>query len=385
MPRPFVRLAIVMPLAHQEGGAEQLLRLLLRESAKAAHPPLGLLVAFLAEGPMADEAVALGFPTRVIRAGRLREVSGYARTVRFLRGWIKETRPDAVLSWMAKGHLYVSPAAGGMGIPRLWYQHGIPSDGWLDRAVAALPSEGVMVCSRNAETAQQRLAPRRATRVVYPAVEASQRPISREVARHELGLTAEWSVVLLVSRLERWKGVHVAISAAAEVLARYPKTLFVHAGGRHSLDPACADGLHDLASSLGDHWRFLGHVPPEALATWYRAADVFVHSNAGPEPFGMAVVEAMAAGLPVVVSALGGPAEIVTDGVDGILVPPGDASALARAVSDLLGDPAARARLGSAALMRAAAFSADTYPDRLRDALAALVCSARAEGERPCP
>lgn len=331
---------------------------------------------------MVAEARALGYPTRVIEAGRLRQFARYARTVRALRRWMDETRPDAVLSWMAKAHLYASPAAGGLGIPRFWYQHGIPSGGWLDRLVTRLPAAGILACSQAAVTTQQRLRPTRPTRVVYPAVEAGQ-AISQEAARQALGLPPGSRVVLLVSRLERWKGVDVAVEAAAQLLPRRPQTLFVHAGGRQRRDHVYADALQLRAAQLGDRWRFLGHVSPEELAAWYRAADLFVHPNCGPEPFGMAVVEAMAAGLPVVASGLGGPTEVITDGVDGVLVPPGDPAALARAISDLLGDSAERARLGNAAQARAVAFSVDAYPERLMQALVALVPSLL--GTSGCP
>jgi glycosyltransferase involved in cell wall biosynthesis len=92
---------------------------------------------------------------------------------------------------------------------------------------------------------------------------------------------------------------------------------------------------------------FAGHV-----AEPMRGIDVLVHA-AELEPFGLVMVEAMLAGLPVVAPREGGPVEIVRDGVDGLLVDVTDAGAVAAAVLSLVGDPALRARMGAAGRERA--------------------------------
>jgi glycosyltransferase involved in cell wall biosynthesis len=114
--------------------------------------------------------------------------------------------------------------------------------------------------------------------------------------------------------------------------------------------------LHRDAARLGiaERVEFRGHrldVAPE-----WACLDVAVHASVTPEPFGQVVVEAMTAGLPVVAAAAGGPAEVVTDGVDGILVPPGDVDLLAAALRRLAADADLRDRLGQAGRTRAAAF-----------------------------
>ena len=82
------------------------------------------------------------------------------------------------------------------------------------------------------------------------------------------------------------------------------------------------------------------------------ALDVFSHTSVRPEPFGLVIVEAMATGKPVVAADAGGPREIVTDGATGFLTTPGDASAHARRVCELLTDPARAAQIGQAARTR---------------------------------
>jgi glycosyltransferase involved in cell wall biosynthesis len=83
------------------------------------------------------------------------------------------------------------------------------------------------------------------------------------------------------------------------------------------------------------------------------AADVYCQPNTRPEPFGIAVVEALYAGLPVVASAEGGPVEILTPEC-GVLVRPGDSGGLAAALGELVCDPKRRQALGAAGPLRAA-------------------------------
>jgi glycosyltransferase involved in cell wall biosynthesis len=87
----------------------------------------------------------------------------------------------------------------------------------------------------------------------------------------------------------------------------------------------------------------------EVLAAW-RHATVGLVPSVWPEPFGLVAVEAMAAGVPVIASRVGGLPEVVTDGVTGLLVEPGDAASLADAIDGLLRNPDERALLGRAGM-----------------------------------
>ena len=101
--------------------------------------------------------------------------------------------------------------------------------------------------------------------------------------------------------------------------------------------------------------------------------DLVVHASVIPEPFGQVVTEAMAAGRPVVAADAGGPALIITHGVDGLLSPSGDARALALELSRLAKDPLLRTRLGNAARERARAFSGDAAAGQTLDAYDAVL------------
>src|SRR5262249_1672563 len=106
--------------------------------------------------------------------------------------------------------------------------------------------------------------------------------------------------------------------------------------------------------------------------------DVLVVPSLVPEGFGLTVIEGMAAGLPVVAPDAGGPAEILTDGVDGVLVPAGGTAALATALRPPVHDAPARRRLGDAARRRAADFTPARSASALADALhAAAAADAR--------
>jgi glycosyltransferase involved in cell wall biosynthesis len=159
----------------------------------------------------------------------------------------------------------------------------------------------------------------------------------RAAVRSGLGLGARDRVVLTVGRLAEQKGHRSLCRAVPAILERVPNARFLWAG-----DGPLEGELRALACRLGvdETVRFLGRRDdvPDLLG----AADLFVLPSLF-EGLPLAVLEAMAAGLPVVATRAGGTAEVVDDGVTGHLVPAGDVAALADAVADLLRHPA-RAR-----------------------------------------
>jgi glycosyltransferase involved in cell wall biosynthesis len=170
-------------------------------------------------------------------------------------------------------------------------------------------------------------------------------------------------VLLAVSRLTQQKGVDVAVRA----LASLPEdvVLVVLSSTEEEREP-----LDALARELGVAHRLflLGRLPD--VAEWLRRADVLVHP-ARWEGFGLAVLEAMLAGLPVVASSVSSLPELVVDGETGFLVAPDDPSALALAVTRALGD---RDRLGSAGRERARReFSVARMADRTAELYRAVL------------
>jgi phosphatidylinositol alpha-mannosyltransferase len=109
----------------------------------------------------------------------------------------------------------------------------------------------------------------------------------------------------------------------------------------------------------------LGAVPNVDLPPIHAACDLYLGTSVGGESFGIVLVEAMAAGLPLVASDIPGYDEVATDGVEGLLVPPRDARAVARAAATILDDPGRAATMAEAGRTRAAAFDWRTVAARI--------------------
>ena len=155
---------------------------------------------------------------------------------------------------------------------------------------------------------------------------------------------AEPPAVLYASRLVAEKGVHTLLDAAA----RLPAGVRVRLAGSGRLEPA----VRARVATEGLPVDVLGAVPPSRVAAELRAAAVAVLPALWWENCPMAVLEAAAGGVPMVASAVGGVPELVDDGRTGLLVPPGDAAALAGALTRLLSDPAEADRMGRAGWAR---------------------------------
>jgi glycosyltransferase involved in cell wall biosynthesis len=343
------RLLLVNP-SGVRGGAEALLL------ALAAHADPGRLMitfACLADGPFTDELAATGARIQRLRAGRLRNPLEWARAVRGLTALARAH--DAVLSWQVKGHYYGTPAARRARRPVAWWDHGIrPArgeprfviDALLPRAVRA----DLVVCSSASAAMRHRPA-----RVIHPGadLEVFAAP-DRSRARAALGIGDDDVAIGIVGRLQPWKGQHVLLEAAPAILAVEPRARFLVIGGTpggFSAGYPAALERQVAALAIAERVSFLGQ--RDDVAALLPGLDVFVHASRD-EPFGIVIVEAMAAGVPVVATDAGGVPEIVVDGEHGLLVPPEDAPALAEAVAATLADPgAARTRVDAA---RARAF-----------------------------
>ena len=162
-------------------------------------------------------------------------------------------------------------------------------------------------------------------------------------------------VVTCVGRIKLVrKGQEVLLAAAALLKKRGLKARYVFAGSPSPGNESHLQTLKTQANELGieEEVIFTGELPDPLPA--YAASDIFVLPSAQPEPFGGVVMEAMAMGLPVIATAIGGSIEQVGEGVTGFLVPPADAAALADKLQVLIEQPALRARLGEAGPRRIA-------------------------------
>jgi hypothetical protein len=190
--------------------------------------------------------------------------------------------------------------------------------------------------------------------------------------------------ILFVGRFEPRKGFDLAAEAALAVLEAMPEAEFTFAGGEY--DAAAMAALPaPLAGALRQHprIRWPGVLDRPALEAAYRAADVVLVPSRY-ESFGLVAIEAMSAGKPVVALAVGGLAEVVTHGVDGLLVPEGPAAAteIAAALREISGDAGLRARLAAGARESFLAhYTVAAMVDRLEPAYRHLAVAARARRE----
>jgi len=304
----------------------------------------------LAEGPTADAARARGIATDVEPLGALggvRRESGapgfgaladVARLASKVAAVAK--RMDAIHANSQKAFV-VAAAAGLLARrPVVWHLRDILTSAHFSAmniraAVMLANARAAAVIANSAATANAFVGAggsAELVHVVHNGLDATRFDAvsdgDAQVMRASLG-AADAFVLAVCARLAPWKGQHVVLAA----LEHLPDAHAWIIGAALFGEDTYAAGLRAQAGALGvaDRVRFLGE--RDDVPTLLRAADAVVHSAVDAEPFGRVVVEGMLARRPVIASDAGGVREIVTHGVTGWLVPPGDPPALAAAVT----------------------------------------------------
>lgn len=234
----------------------------------------------------------------------------------------------------------------------------------LDRFLAQFVDRFIFISQCIAQDSiRQGAEPTKGT-VIYNALDLAEFLQSYDdgAERARLGLAPDDRVVGILGRLVPWKGHRVFLEAMARVARQVPNLRCLIVGDAAPGEQAYRAELEALARDLGlgERCKFLGwrsDVP--ALLS---VMDVLVHASLDPEPFGRVLIEGMAAAKPVVAADGGACPEIIEHGVSGLLVPPGEAQALADAVAGLLGDPDRLHTMGIMARHQAEArFSIDEH------------------------
>jgi glycosyltransferase involved in cell wall biosynthesis len=182
---------------------------------------------------------------------------------------------------------------------------------------------------------------------------------TRRAVREALGIEWDVPVVICVARFDPVKGVDVLIDAWREIASTIPQAMLLLVGDG-PLREALAQRIR--ANGLNTSVRFLGY--RSDVEAVLRAADLCVVPSRS-EGFSLAALEAMATGLPVVATGVGGLPEVVKDGETGVLVEPENPPALAKAVIRLLADPTLRSEVAAAALASARGYDIDASCARL--------------------
>jgi glycosyltransferase involved in cell wall biosynthesis len=297
-------------------------------------------------------------------------------TVRLARR-LRQLKPHLVHTNSLKSGYYGSVAARLAGLPVIWHlRDRIAADYMPARAVRltqtllrVLPD--MVVCNSDETLRTAGTGVRSGAVVGSPVVHDPYRPIAPRPT------AGEGNAIGIVGRLSEWKGQDVFVRAIAALRAEYPDVRARIVGSAMFGEDEYERRLRALVEDLGlaDVVTFTGFV--DRVEEELSRLEVLVHASVVPEPFGQVVVEGMAAGLPVIATRAGGPAEIITDGVDGLLVQPGDVEALTAALSRLLKDPDLRRRLGAAGIERSKEYSPERIGGQMRQVYQDLVVRTR--------
>lgn len=296
----------------------------------------------------------VGKDTVTVRGLGLRALVILARHVWQLRAVIRQLEPDLIHTNSLKSALYGGVAGRLAGVPVVWHIRDRISPDYLPRtAVRLVRALARVLPTATIANSQATLATIQTrgdvvnTPVIFDSVE---RPV--HLARTSNGHL----VVGIIGRISPWKGQDVFLRAFALGFAGTPARAWIVGSPLFGEDVFEAS-LHELVEELGigKQVEFRGF--REDVLAEMQALDIAVHASIIPEPFGQVVLEAMAVGTPIIASTEGGPAEIITDGVDGILVPPRDPVGLSRELMRLAADPDLRDALKIAARVTAARYS----------------------------
>jgi glycosyltransferase involved in cell wall biosynthesis len=263
---------------------------------------------------------------------------------------VRRARPDLLHTHLVHGDIYGAIAARAAAVPFVSSRHN--DDRYLlgpfrhvDRLFARPARRIIAISDAVRRFLEQAGLPREKLVTVHYGLDALPDAPS-EVKPSDLVIDPTAPVLLAIGRLTAQKDHATLLRAFARVRGEHPRAVLVILG----IGPL-DDETRRLVSQLGLDGAVL--LPGRLeIRDWLDRADVFVHTSRW-EGFGMVLLEAMLAGLPIVATNVSAVPEVVTDDVTGILIDPGDVSALSAALSRLLGDPRQAAAFGHAGLERA--------------------------------
>lgn len=321
-----------------------------------------------------EAAGSLRLDTRQVVAA----VIGIVRSGRALNRIVRELSPDIVHANSLRAGLVAVSANTGRRAPTVVHVHDV-----LPRTRVADRVRHLLIRRTDAAVGVSRYATERFTEgtrgtrayTFYNPLNTDRYSIigeTREQAREHAGLPSSVPLLGVVAQITPWKGHDVAIKALPKVLESHPDARLLIVGAPKFAGPTVRFDNHrylleleqltrDL--QLDGHVQFLGE--REDIPAIVRGLDLLLCPS-WEEPFGRSVIEAMAVRTPVVATKVGGPSEIIRDGTDGVLLPPGDVDQWSRAIISLLDDPGLREKYGwRASDSVRARFDRRSYADRM--------------------
>ena len=356
------------------GGVETLLVTLARE--RGACPQMEPHFALCFEGRLSSELAALHIPATILGPVRTRAPWTIVEARRKLRRAIEALKPDIAVCHMPWSLAIFGPVATRLGIPLVFWMHDrAHGTHWIEHWAGRRRPDLVICNSRFTADSAPRLFPRRTPprEVLYCPVAAPESAGSsaeeRLAVRSELETAGDAVVIVQVSRMESYKGHALLLQALGRLIELSGWVCWIVGGQQASHQVGYLQRLQAQAARAGlsDRVRFIGE--RRDVGRMLGAADIFCQPNLRGEPFGIAFVEALYHGLPVVTTRLGGAVEIIDD-TCGRLVEPDSPAHLAEALQRLIRDESLRKGLGAEGPAHARAVSG---PDRTLARLALML------------
>ncbi len=214
-----------------------------------------------------------------------------------------------------------------------WFVHDFTFPGWAVKRIGSVPSK-IFSCSQAVkEDFMKKGISEKLVEVVPNGVDGA-----RFLHFPRRKFMQDSPSIGMLGRIDIWKGQDVFLKSAGIVIRKFPKAKFLIFGESSPYDKKTVDFENSLKKYVEDHGlahnvEFRGFVDPEKA---FPEMDVFVHASTSPEPFGRVIIEALAAGVPVIATREGGPSEIIHDGLQGSLVPACDPDILGERILDLI-------------------------------------------------
>lgn len=359
-------------VAKLSGAEIALLRLLPHLDRVNPHVVLaedGPLVGRLHMAGISTEVLPMSDTARDLRKGEVdgmlpfRVLGTTAAYILRLAAHLRHLQPDLVHTNSLKAGVYGSVAARLAGIPVVWHvRDRIATDYLPAPAVAlvrAMCQHLATAVVANSRSTLDTVTPHGVTLVSHSVLPEVLTHMPKRSERLPGPLTFG-----LVGRLAPWKGQDLFVRAFAQAFGDGPERAVIVGGALFGEDDYARE-LERLIDELGltERVELRGH--REDVWAELRRFDVMAHASITPEPFGQVVLEARAAGLPVIAARAGGPAEMIEDNVNGLLYELGDCADMARAMQRMR-DPALRARLGRAARQGLGPYSPRIVADELQ-------------------
>lgn len=342
------------------GGSEQVVLDHLRCLDRSRYEPL---LVSLRPGDIVDAAQQMGIKVYALHPHKTRQVNRVVQAIAQLSAIIKREKIDLVFANQGSMLLYCGLAAAPLRRPVVWMIYDpLKGSGAFERAFVAAQQciRPAWVIAISEETLRSYLSayPKIGRRhsVIAPGTDPSllEKGANGARARQILRIPEEAPIFATLARLQSSKGHLHLIAAIPRVLNRFPDARFVIVGDtQFNIEPEYKEMILQAIQNAGleSSVRMTGYVSDEQKRDILAASTAIVHP-ATWEPFGIAIIEGMAVGKPVVAAQSTGASRIIQQGKNGYLVPREDSEALAQAILKILDDPAAATEMGEAGRLR---------------------------------